>query len=69
MSSFKPLTREELEAMPLSVFRERRRALAHIVTELGRDHYARYQGPRDARLAEWAQSRKAAMTEPVSWPP
>lgn len=65
--NFKPLTHEERESMPLSAWVERRRTLAHIVEQLGRDHYARYQGPRDARLAEWAEARKAAMTEPVFW--
>ena len=56
---FQPLTRERLEDMPLSEFRARQRELKVLVEALGRDHYARYHAPTEARLREWAHNRAA----------
>ena len=55
--NFQPLTRAQLEAMPLSAYQRRQRELARIVDALRLDHYARYHAPREARITEWATNR------------
>ena len=54
------LTRTQFEAMPEPVRRARAMRWAAVVDRLGREHYARYHAPTEARIAEWAQTRSAA---------
>ena len=63
--NFMPLTREQLEAMPLSAYLERQRSLARVVDALRLDHYARYHGPFAARLGEWVRNR-AALSDAIT---
>jgi hypothetical protein len=62
---FTPLTRERLEDMTLSTYNARQRHLRRLVEALGRDHYARYHAPTEARIAEWVTNR-AALAEAVT---
>jgi hypothetical protein len=58
--TFTPLTREQMEAMPPAMRTAREARWRRIVRDLQADHYARFHGEQDARIAEWAQRRRDA---------
>ena len=54
------LARDEFAALTEPMRRARAMRWAAIVDRLGREHYARYHAPTEARIAEWAARRAAA---------
>lgn len=60
MNTWAGLTRWQYAAMSETQRTARRVRWAGIVAHLAADHYARYQAPTEARIAEWAQTRRAS---------